>query len=696
MSRLKSLFRRLIIRTLKIDIVTLFTTLNIITFTVIIIYSYLINYRAILVDSKGMMERNSTSIISRIKNIEDRALEVLEDTSGLFIDTQNITVNNSHLIPFMLNVLKFNQNLTAFFIGFNNGDMLLAGNIKLSEQKNYLSEPEKPLPEGTAYRVWYVEPANTQNPQSFIYKDLNFNSIGKESLPVHVFPIKQRPWYSGAAQTKHTFWAQVFNYHGINDQGITVSKPIYDNEGTLLAVIGVDLSFVNMSSYIKAQKFGHSGHAFIIDNKGQLVAPRPAEMTHSKIPIPVIKAAFEDFKKHHHHNFSFHFKNTRYLAYISNLESLFGQNWMVITIVPFNEFYAHLIHTQIEIILLTLIILLISIFIIIHFSKRISKPIVNLAKEIDKITNLDLASNERVNSNIVEIRMISYSVVALRNGIRSFSRYVPKEIVKQLLAQGKEIDLYVEKMTLTILFSDIQNFTTISEHYNLDTLMLLVNEYFDGLSKIILDYQGTIDKYIGDSIMAFWGAPIPNPDHAILACSTALKCHAFVQKFNQKCKDEGKPELITRFGIGGGNVVVGNIGTRERMNYTVMGDAVNTASRLQLTNKTYHVNIIISEEVYHHLNNEFLVRPLDTVEVRGKKEKIKIFELVAILHPDPTIEATPEQKELCEAFTQAYELFQKGDYSAAREIFTKIHKKFPQDYPTELYLTRIDGAKSES
>lgn len=689
MSRVKSLFRRLIIRTLKIDIVTLFTTLTIISFAFVIVYSYFVNYKAILDYSKGTMERNSIAIIDRINNIEERAIEVLENTSGLFIGTQDINVKNHELFPFMLNVLKFNQNLTAFFIGFSNGDMLLAGNIRLSNQKNYLSEPQKPLPNETAYRMWYVDISPPVYHELWEYKDVNFNTIDKETIPNIIFPVKQRPWYIGAEKTKQIFWTQVFNYFGMNDQGVAVAKPIYDQQGNLLAVIGVDISFHTMSNFIKKQKIGRSGRAYIISNTGTLIAPTAAELAHSKIPLPVINAAFQDFQKNHHQNFSFKYQQKRYLTYFSSTESLFGQKWMILTIVPFNDFYANLIHTQFEIVLITLAILLISILIIIHFSKRISKPIVKIGKEIDKITNLDFSSKERVRSNIIEIRMINYSVLALKNAIRSFSRYVPKEIVKQLLAQGKAITLNVEKKTLTIFFSDIQNFTTISENYNIDKLMTLLNEYFDGLSKIILEHQGTIDKYIGDSIMAFWGAPIAMPDHAILACTAALKCHAYLAQFNQKCKEEGKPELITRFGISGGKVVVGNIGTRERMNYTVIGDAVNTASRLQLTDKIYHVNIIISEEVYSHTHGEFLVRPLDTVEVRGKHEKIKIYELVALLRHDPSIGATAEQKELCEAFTKAYEVFQAGNYLAAQQLFTEIHQKFPQDYPTEFYLNRI-------
>ena len=192
--------------------------------------------------------------------------------------------------------------------------------------------------------------------------------------------------------------------------------------------------------------------------------------------------------------------------------------------------------------------------------------------------------------------------------------------------------------------------------------------------------------------MAFWGAPQPNLDHAAFACKTALYCKAYVDEFNDRCLAEGKPFLKTRFGISSGLVVVGNIGTMERMNYTVIGDAVNTAARLQITDKIYHVSIIISEEVYSQTHQEFLVRPLDTIEVRGKKAKIKIYELIASLTLDGKIGATDSQKKLCADFSAAYQQFSEGNTIAAKQSFEQILKEFPEDYPTQIYLERLNSS----
>lgn len=632
------------------------------------------------------------TVIERTNDLQDSTEQMLHDTSGLFFKAKAFSVDNQQLILFMLNVLKFNPDIASFFLAIPPGNLVLVRTLELSSQTHYFSEPNQLIPPSSAYLV-KVTNMSTSNPYAEIwyYKDTSFKTVGSEKFKQPNIDIKTRPWYNGALQTKNLYWTDVYHFLSTNDPGLTASKPIYNDKNKLIGILGADLSFVGLSNFLKRQDIGKSGHAFITDSHGQLLIPEPQDIPpESKISIPIIRAATDHFRATNEHNFLFEFENTKYLAFVSSTTQLFNKDWLIVTIVPFADFFIGLIKAQFEILLITLCILLISILIIVYFSKRISKPIVKLAKEIDKITNLDFSSGKKIHSYILEIRMMVASVTRMKAAIRSFIRYVPKEIVKQLLSQGNEIALHVEKKNLTIFFSDIQNFTSIAEKYPLNMLMPLLNEYFDGLSKIILLNRGTIDKYIGDSIMAFWGAPLPIPNHPIFACKAALQCQAFLVEFNKKCKANGKPELITRFGISIGNVVVGNIGTIERMNYTVIGDAVNTAARLQLTDKIYHVTIIISDGVYKQKKNQFLVRPLDTVEVRGKQDKIKIYELVAWLGADPQIGATTAQTELCQLFTQAYQTFVAGDYTAAHRLFTAIHAKFPDDYPTTFYLARLE------
>ncbi len=689
MVHLRRLLRHIWIRPLKVDILTLFISLITIAFVFVINYSYFKNYYAILRYSKGMMQRNSLAIIDDINDIQKSAREILNDSKALFIENKNFSINDPQVQLYMLNVLKYNEDISSYFVAFAKGNRILVKKLQSSGQTHFISQPEKPLPKGALYCIKIFDPQRSTHPETWYYANQNGQIIAQEEFIESTIPIQDRPWYTGAIHTDHVFWTDPYQFVDTHERGITASKVFNDTNGSLLAVVGVDISFLQLTDFLKHETIGKYGHTYITDNEGDLLIPQPNTLTHVKVSPEVLKAAVSYYHKKNNDNFSFKFGHFRYLSYVGELPSIFGKNWLIVTAVPFADFYSDLITTQFQIIGISLIILIFSIIIIFYFSKKISQPIVDLSTEIDKVSNLNLSSKHTIRSHIVEIRLMAASVKRLKSAMRSFARYVPKEIVKQLLAQSKDITLSMDKRELTIFFSDIQNFTTIAEKEPLNTLMPLLNSYFDGLSKIILDNQGTIDKYIGDSIMAFWGAPSLNIHQAVLACKTALECQAYLVEFNKNCQEQGKPMLITRYGISSGSVVVGNIGTMERMNYTVIGDSVNTAARLQVTDKIYHVSIIISEEAYKQTEEQFLVRPLDTVEVRGKKTKIKIYELIALLAPGTPISATETQKELAFGFSYAYQRYLEGNFIVAKQLFQEIHQQFPDDYPTQIYLERL-------
>lgn len=282
------------------------------------------------------------------------------------------------------------------------------------------------------------------------------------------------------------------------------------------------------------------------------------------------------------------------------------------------------------------------------------------------------------------------SIAALRSGMRSFTRYVPRRIVQQLIEKGEEIALGGDKKEITIFFSDIAGFTSFSEEHSTEDVISFLFEYFDGLSKRIIEEKGTIDKYIGDSVMAFWGAPLEASDHAKRACRAALRCQAFLNTFNAQRKERGEGVLLTRMTLNSGSALVGNIGTLERMNYTVMGDAINVAAQLQEISKTYRIHILLTEATYQQVQGMFLIRPLDFCTVTGKKAKIKVYELMGLMQGEQELLATREQKQLCALFTQATEAFHAGLFREAKELFSEVQEKFPQDTPTQIYLERIN------
>ncbi|MCX7678938.1 MAG: adenylate/guanylate cyclase domain-containing protein [Spirochaetes bacterium] len=213
---------------------------------------------------------------------------------------------------------------------------------------------------------------------------------------------------------------------------------------------------------------------------------------------------------------------------------------------------------------------------------------------------------------------------------QTFSKFVSHKVVDELLAHPEKLKLGGEKKILTVLFSDIRGFTTISEALSPEALVDHLNVYLQAMTDIVLKYDGTLDKYVGDEIMAFWGAPIPQEDHAFRACQCAIEMMEVLNKMNQMWKVEGKPPLDIGIGINTGEMVVGNMGSSSRMDYTLMGDNVNLGARLEGTNKQYKTHIIISEFTYEHVKERVIARELDLVRVKGKELPVKIYELLDI------------------------------------------------------------------
>ncbi len=219
---------------------------------------------------------------------------------------------------------------------------------------------------------------------------------------------------------------------------------------------------------------------------------------------------------------------------------------------------------------------------------------------------------------------------------KAFSKYLSPSVLKSVLADPDNMKLGGEKVEATILFSDIAGFTTISENCQPEVISHLINTYMTAMTSIILKYNGTIDKFIGDAIMAFWGAPVPDPDHALNACRTAVAMQERLITLRDELRGMGLPEITVRIGLNTGMVIAGNMGSEDLFDYTVLGDAVNLASRLEGANKQFGTGIMISRYTYEKVSDWVEARLLGRISVKGKAEEVEVYELIGIRlsHPD--------------------------------------------------------------
>jgi adenylate cyclase len=267
-----------------------------------------------------------------------------------------------------------------------------------------------------------------------------------------------------------------------------------------------------------------------------------------------------------------------------------------------------------------------------------------------------------------------------------FAQYVPQKVVSELIANPDMLKLGGERRRMTALFTDVAGFTTVSEKLSPEELVSLLNEYLSEMSNIVLEHEGIIDKYEGDLIMAEWGAPVFYEEHAEFACRAALVMQKRLAELRVDWQKRGIPELYSRVGINTGAMIVGNMGCLEVFDYTVMGDAVNLASRLEGANKSYSTTIMIGPETYHDVKDIFVTRMLDDLIVKGKDEPVRVYELIEEKEED----VPSELLELLPIYNEGLELYAEMRFEEAIEKFNSALELVDDDGPSITYLKRCE------
>jgi len=269
----------------------------------------------------------------------------------------------------------------------------------------------------------------------------------------------------------------------------------------------------------------------------------------------------------------------------------------------------------------------------------------------------------------------------------AFGQYLSPEVIRRLLVNPRLVE--PKKTNITVMFSDIRGFTTISEKLDAQELALFLNQYLSDMTGLVFDHHGTLDKYIGDAVMAFWGAPFEEPGHAGRACTTALKMMDRVREMQKKWEADGKPHLDIGIGLNTGVASVGNMGSALRYGYTALGDAVNLSSRLEGLNKDYGTHILINETTYAAAKDDgFVFRELDLIRVKGKLQPVTIYELIGRASENSVYGAPEEVRQRLDLFHQARELYRNRHWAEAQNSFQAILDKWPEDGPSRTYWKR--------
>jgi adenylate cyclase len=322
--------------------------------------------------------------------------------------------------------------------------------------------------------------------------------------------------------------------------------------------------------------------------------------------------------------------------------------------------------------------------------RGIQTPVRQLVLETEKIKNFDLKDEVNIPASLVELEKLIAAVSDMKMGLRSFQKYVPANLVRQLIETQQEAQIGGKLKQLTVFFSDVADFAAITEDLAPNELTIQLSEYFNVMTNVVASHSGTVDKYIGDAVMAFWGAPSDMADHALQACRAAIACQRAIDALSETWRAAGKYEFHTRIGLATGEVVVGNVGSDQRLNYSVIGDPVNLASRLEGLNKSYKTGILISEDTYQACASHIEARLIDFVAVKGKVEPVRIYELIG-----ERGDISPRRKETIKLFDRAIGAYLARSFDDALSLLAELKTRDPNDAVVDLYIARCEAFKAE-
>ena len=495
------------------------------------------------------------------------------------------------------------------------------------------------------------------------------------------FDARTRPWFQAAQAKSGLAWTKPYDFVG-GGRGISCSLAYRDQEQRLIGVLAIDFSLEEITKYLTELQQSSTCEAIVFLEDGQLLAPQKTKHAQSLVS-KVMSLLADERKKDDLFNGSGH---------IVEEFSLDGQSLILglrltqvaggvkcLSAVVFNR---HKTFGSVEKSLrssaiLSAVALVVTLILATIVAKRVSNPLQSLTSEVSRIGRFEMDSIQLPKSFIREIRVLSESIARMRDSLKSFSKYVPIHIVRDLVKTGGEASLGGEKRLITVLFCDIEGFTGYAEKVTPEKAVDTLTGYFEVFGEAIHKEDGVIDKFLGDGLMALFNAPAPLALHARAACRTAIEAQQqLLQRANQGWN------LKVRIGLHTSEALVGNVGTAQRFSYTAIGDGVNLCSRLEGLNKIYGTRIIVSSDTMDAAScTDFAWRKLDRVAVVGRTEPLEIYELLGMKEEIPK-----ELIQIAETYTRALEHYFRRDFEEALALLKEISEI---DSPARFLLKRI-------
>jgi adenylate cyclase len=620
-------------------------------------------------------------------------LEVLRDIPS--VQTEDIS-NDSRFSALLAAMLRNNNQLFNLYVGFADGSFI---EMDALDRAGPSGRASLGAPERAAFRLVIISrsnnPARVTSRQIFLSAELE--TIGESPGPTDYDP-RERPWYKNGNGKDGSSLTGPYVFFAPRKYGYTIGLPLRGSTGVAAGDILLDAT----EELLNAEKLTPSGVAFLFDDADRILA-------HPKMSQLLQRAAEEqeDGAVPHLRETDMSGILTAIRAWrVSGVAEQFfrdpagrlhaaafhdipiagNANLRLAVVAPVDEFFADILSERERLFAIALGFVALMLPIVFLIGTLLSRSLRALAVETDRIQRFEPSVEPPIHSMIREIDELGRSVSTMRTVAETFSRFVPRRLVEQLIETGTPLQLGGTRRDITLFFSDIVNFTEITEKADPTSVMQYTSRYFAAVSEQIMRHRGTVDKFIGDAIMAMWNAPADDPNHPINACLGALAVLCANNRLNAEFEQEGWPAYKTRCGLHTGHAVVGNVGSVDRMNYTALGATVNLAARLEGLNKNYGTSILVSSALRQHAASRFIFRSVDRISPKGFAEAFDIYELRC--QRDDLLSAA--EAEVLREWEIVYGTLRDGPVAIAKQEVAAFLEKYPDDCIAQYHMRHLD------
>lgn len=544
---------------------------------------------------------------------------------------------------FLFTALASSPYIDGMYVGYPTGRFIHAVSVEGdSAWKMALSAPQ-----GAVFAVRTIEGDGTERRSIWRFYDVDNRLISEQALGDPSYNPTTRPWYRAASKSEAPVTVGPYAMATTKMLGLTIATPMEENQNI---VIGADVVLETISRLLAREAVSAHAVGYVFDDRKRLIVHSDPEMMKrvlaslespdaapADIGDPVLAAVRKLLDAPNQQTgraLQFTVGGQPYVAEMATTgnSDLIKRNMIVIA-APIADFTGPSVELLEKALVIAATLLAIGVVLSLLVAGLVSRSLSLLTADARQIGNLEFHAEAKLHSHVAEINTLAGALGAARQAIGTFALYVPRELVRKIVASGQAVVGGAVRQEVTVLFTDIRDFTTISESRSPEQVVALLSTYFELMNEIVERHNGVIVQYLGDSIYAMWNAPEPDRDHVNDACRCALALKAGIDELNDHNRAAGLPELVTRFGLHTGIAVVGSVGAHSRRQYTAMGDTVNVASRLEGINKEFGTSILVSGAVKERADSSFCFRSLGLARAKGRHEQIEVFELTGPTPP---------------------------------------------------------------